>query len=62
MAETSKTQPTGLTLSPKALNKALAQSALQARRMAEAFGVKVPYARAPLVTKKRSVGVAAAKP
>ncbi len=34
-----------LTPPPKKLQKALAQSAKQARALAEAFGVKVPYAR-----------------
>ena len=34
-----------LTLSPKALDKALATSAERARRLAEAFGQKVPVVR-----------------
>ena len=37
-----KTQPSRLTPSPKALQKALAQSAKQVQRLADAFGVKVP--------------------
>lgn len=42
MAQTSKTQPNRLTPSPKALQKALEQSARQAQRLADAFGVVVP--------------------
>jgi uncharacterized protein YggE len=43
MAQTAKTQPTSrLTPSPKALQKALEQSAKQAQRLADAYGVVVP--------------------
>ena len=42
MAQTTKTQPSRLTPSPKALQKALEQSAKQAQRMADAFGLVVP--------------------
>ncbi len=42
MAQTSKTQPSLLTPSPKALQKALAQSAQQAHKLAAAFGMTVP--------------------
>ena len=42
MAQTAKTQSNRLTPSPKALQKALAQSAKQAQRLADAFGVAVP--------------------
>ena len=42
MAEATKTRDKPLMLSPKALEKALASSALRARRLAEAFGQKVP--------------------
>lgn len=42
MAQTAKTQPSRLMLSPKALQKALEQSAKQAQRMADAFGLVVP--------------------
>lgn len=44
MAQTTKTkQPTNrLTPSPKALQKALEQSARQAQRLADAYGVVVP--------------------
>jgi uncharacterized protein YggE len=37
-----KTQPSRLMPSPKALQKALKQSAQQAQRLADAFGVVVP--------------------
>ena len=42
MAQTAKIQPNRLTPSPKALQKVLAQSAKQAQRLADAFGVTVP--------------------
>ena len=42
MAQTAKTQPSLLTPSPKALQKALEQSAKQAQRLADAYGVVVP--------------------
>ena len=42
MAEAAKTRDKPLMLSPKALEKALASSGLRARRLAEAFGQKVP--------------------
>ena len=42
MAQTAKTQKLRLTPSPKALQKALEQSAKQAQRMADAFGLVVP--------------------
>ena len=41
IAKTSRLTPT-----PKALQKALEQSARQAQKLADAFGVKVPFARA----------------
>jgi uncharacterized protein YggE len=46
MAKTAKDQPSRLTPSPKALQKALAQSAKQAQRLADAFGVQVPTVKA----------------
>jgi uncharacterized protein YggE len=46
MAQTAKTQPSRLTPSPKALQKALVQSAKQAQRLADAFGLKVPTIKA----------------
>ncbi len=42
MAQTAKTQQSRLTPSPKALQKALEQSARQAQRLADAFGMVVP--------------------
>ena len=42
MAQTAKTVNNLLIPSPKELDKALTLSADQARRMAEAFGLKVP--------------------
>ncbi|WP_372826339.1 hypothetical protein [Polaromonas sp.] len=43
MAKTAKTSR--LTLTPKALQKALEQSAQQAQKLADAFGVKVPFTK-----------------
>lgn len=51
MAHTKKTQQNRLTPTPKALKKALEQSAKQAQRMADAFGLVVPYAK-PKVTSR----------
>ena len=42
MAKFEKPHPSRLTTSPKALQKALVQSAKQAQRMADAFGLVVP--------------------
>ncbi len=42
MAQAEEKPQRPLTPSPKALQKALAQSARQAQRLADAFGVKVP--------------------
>jgi uncharacterized protein YggE len=42
MAKIAKTKPSLLILSPKAMQKALEQSAKQAQRLAEAFGLVVP--------------------
>jgi uncharacterized protein YggE len=42
MAQTAKTQQSRLTPSPKALQKALEESAKQAQRLADAFGLVVP--------------------
>jgi hypothetical protein len=42
MAQTAKTQSNRLTPSPKALQKALEQSAKQAQRLADAHGLTVP--------------------
>ena len=51
MAKIAKTNR--LTLAPKALQKALKQSAQQAQKLADAFGVKVPFTK----TKKSSSSV-----
>lgn len=42
MAQTEKAQPSRLTPSPKALQKALEQTAKQAQRLADAYGLTVP--------------------
>ena len=42
MAQTPKPQQARLMPTPKALQKALVQSAERAKRMADAFGLKVP--------------------
>jgi len=42
MEKAAKSQQSRLTPSPKALQKALEQSAKQAQRLADAFGVTVP--------------------
>ena len=42
MAQTAKASQSRLRPTPKALEKALKDSANRARRMAEAFGLKVP--------------------
>ncbi len=42
MAETAKNREPRLMPSPKALEKALLQSAQQAKKMAKAFGLEVP--------------------
>ena len=44
MAQTAKNGEPRLMPTPKALEKALVQSAQRAQRLAKAFGVKVPFA------------------
>ncbi|MDP2368899.1 hypothetical protein [Rhodoferax sp.] len=56
MAQTAKTQPSRLTPSPKALQKALAQSAKQAQRLADAFGVVVPVIKPKTDSGSRAAG------
>ena len=56
MAQTEKTQPSRLMPSPKALQKALAQSAKQAQRMADAFGVVVPGIKPKQASSTRNAG------
>jgi hypothetical protein len=46
MEKAAKTQPSRLTPSPKALQKVLEQSAKQAQRLSDAFGVTVPSVKA----------------
>ncbi|MDO8320856.1 hypothetical protein [Rhodoferax sp.] len=54
MAQTAETQPSRLTPSPKALQKALEQSAKQAQRLADAFGVVVPSIKRKTKTNSRA--------
>ena len=60
MAQTAKARSNLLMPSPKELDKALTLSADRARRMAEAFGLKVPGV-APKPAKARS-GAASTRP
>jgi hypothetical protein len=55
MAQTAKTQPSRLTPSPKALQKALEQSA-KAQRLADAFGVTVPTIKPKSAGSSRKAG------
>jgi len=52
MAQTAKTQPSCLTPSPKELQKALAQSAQRAHKLAAAFGLTVPGIKPKTPSKK----------
>ena len=54
MAQAAKTQNLRLTPSPKALKKALAQSAQHAQRMADAFGLVVPGIKPKNAAKPRN--------
>jgi uncharacterized protein YggE len=54
MAQTAKTHPSRLTPSPKALQKALVQSAKQAQRLADAFGLKVPTLKPKIPSNSRA--------
>ena len=56
MAQTAKTQKNRLTPSPQALKKALEQSAKQAQRLADAFGVTVPFVKPKTTGSSRSAG------
>jgi uncharacterized protein YggE len=56
MAQTAKTQPSRLTPSPKALQQALKQSAKQAQRLADAFGVVVPSIKPKVSRNSRAAG------
>jgi hypothetical protein len=54
MAQTAKNGEPRLMPTPKALEKALVQSAQNARRLAKAFGVKVPMAPAKTSTPRKT--------
>ncbi len=56
MEQAAKTQPSRLTPSPKALQKALVQSAQQAQRLADAFGIKVPSIKSKATHNSRKAG------
>lgn len=56
MAQTAKTQASRLMPTPKALQKALAQSARQAQRLADAFGVTVPTIKPKPASSSRGHG------
>ena len=56
MAQTAKAQPSRLMLAPKALDKALKQSAQQAQKIADAFGVVVPVVKPKGPAVSRQVG------
>jgi len=53
MAQNAKANPSCLRPSPTVLEKALKESADQARRMAEAFGLKVPGVADKLANKTK---------
>lgn len=56
MAQTTKVQQNKLTPSPKALQKALEQSAKQAQRLADAYGVVVPSIKRKVASSSRATG------
>ena len=56
MAQTAITQPSRLTPSPKALQKALEHSAKQAQRLADAYGVVVPGIKRKTPSSSRAAG------
>jgi uncharacterized protein YggE len=56
MAQTAKTWQSRLMLSPKVLQKALEKSAKQAQRLADAFGVTVPYVKPKTTSSSRNAG------
>ena len=56
MAQTAKAQQSRLTPSPKALQKALEQSAKQAQKLADAFGVTVPFVKPRTASNSRGHG------
>jgi uncharacterized protein YggE len=56
MTKPATTQPSRLMPSPKALQKALEQSAKQAQRMADAFGLVVPSIKHKQANSQRYAG------
>lgn len=56
MAKTKQTQQNRLTPTPKALQKALEQSAKQAQKMADAFGLVVPYSKPKAASRTHTTG------
>jgi hypothetical protein len=56
MAQTAKTQPSRLMLSPKVLQKALEQLVQQAQRLADAFGLVVPNTKPKATSSARQAG------
>lgn|GEM_PF-1760633 len=54
MEQAREVQTKPLMLSPKALDKALTLAARRAQKMADAFGLKVPVARDPKLTRPKS--------
>ena len=56
MAQTAKTRQSRLTPSPKALQKALEQSARQAQKLADAFGMVVPGIKPQTTGSTRNTG------
>jgi hypothetical protein len=56
MAKTKQTQQNRLTPTPKALQKALEQSAERAQKMADAFGLVVPYSKSKAPSRAHTAG------
>jgi len=56
MAQTAKAQQSRLTPSPKVLQRALEQSAKQAQKLADAFGVTVPSVKPKTANNSRGHG------
>jgi len=54
MAQTAKSQQHRLTPSPKVLQRALEQSARQAQKLADAFGVTVPSVKPKAASSSRN--------
>ena len=56
MAKAKMVQQNRLTPTPKTLQRALEKSADQARKLAAAFGVTVPYAKSKAASRTRTAG------